>query len=130
MFTLAQIEHAHDKVRSGSDFPGYIQEIKKLGATAFETWVSDSHTEYFGKGNFHIKSPPKYKDLPIAENSDKEKFATKLRIHQQGETDYLTFCRHCAVAGVEKWVVSLEQMTCTYYDRAGNTILVETIPSL
>lgn len=39
MFTVEQIEQAHGKVKSGADFPKYIQEIKALGVTSFETWV-------------------------------------------------------------------------------------------
>lgn len=31
MFTVEQIEEAHSKVKSGTDFPNYIQEIKNLG---------------------------------------------------------------------------------------------------
>jgi uncharacterized protein YbcV (DUF1398 family) len=45
-----------------------------------------------------------------------------------GKTDYLTFCNDCAKSGIEKWIVRLEEMTCTYYDKAGNDILVEKIP--
>jgi uncharacterized protein YbcV (DUF1398 family) len=29
---------------------------------------------------------------------------------------------------LEKWFVSLDEMTCTYYDKAGNKILVEKVP--
>ena len=129
MFTVEQIELAHSKIKSGAEFPKYIQEIKKMGVTAFKTWVSDSHTEYFGKSGFQTKSKPKYKDLIIANSSDKEKFIHYLKIHQQGETDYFTFCKHCAETGIEKWLVSLDKMTCTYYDKAENEILVEIIPN-
>jgi uncharacterized protein YbcV (DUF1398 family) len=30
--------------------------------------------------------------------------------------------------GVEKWFVGLDKMTCIYYDKIGNEILVEQIP--
>ncbi len=129
MFTVIEIELAHKKVKSGADFPKYIQEIKQLGVIAFETWVLDSHTEYFGKNDFQTKSQPKYADLIIDDKSNKEKFSHYLKIHQQGETDYYTFCTHCAETGIEKWFVSLEKMTCTYYDKIGNEILVETLPA-
>ena len=52
MFTVEQIKEAHSKVKSGADFPKYIQDIKQLGVTAFKTWVVDSQTEYFGKNHF------------------------------------------------------------------------------
>jgi uncharacterized protein YbcV (DUF1398 family) len=128
MFTIEQIEQAHSKVKSGADFPKYIQEIKQLGVTAFETWVFDSHTEYFGKNDFQTKSKPKYDVLTISETSNKKTFSAYLKMHQQGKTDYYTFCCHCAETGIKKWYVSLNDMTCTYYDKADNKILVEKIP--
>jgi hypothetical protein len=33
MFAVEQIKTAHSKVKSGADFPAYIQDIKKLGVT-------------------------------------------------------------------------------------------------
>ena len=128
MFTVQEIEKAHEKVKSGADFPKYIQEIKQIGVTSFETWVTDSHTEYFGENNYQTKSLPQYENLTIADSSNREKFCRYLKIHQQGETDYFTFCRHCAETGIEKWFVCLDKMTCTYYDKANNKILVEQIP--
>lgn len=129
MFTVEQIEQAHDKVKSGADFPKYIQEIKTLGVVTFETWVTDSHTEYFGLDNYRTDSNSQYDTLTISEVTDKEKFSQYLKIHQQGETDYYTFCTHCAETGIEKWIVSLEKRTCIYVDKAGNEILAEKIPA-
>jgi uncharacterized protein YbcV (DUF1398 family) len=128
MFTVEQIKAAHSKVKSGADFPEYIREIKALGVRAYETWVKDSHTEYFGENEYHTSSSPMYEEKVIANSIDKIKFKDYLKIHQQGETGYLTFCRHCAETGILKWFVSLDKMTCTYYDKAEKEILVEKIP--
>jgi uncharacterized protein YbcV (DUF1398 family) len=130
MFTVEQIELAHSKVKSGAEFPKYIQEIKEIGVEAFETWVFDSHTNYFGTNDFQTKSKPKYEELSIALNSDKDKFSQYLKRHQKGETDYFTFCNHCAETGIEKWIVDLDRMTCVYYDKAENEILVEIVPTM
>lgn len=130
MFTIEQIEWAHSKVKSGADFPKYIKEIKELGVTSFETWVCDSHTNYFGKNGFQINSQPKYEEITIANKSNKEQFQHYLQIHQKGETDYFTFCNHCAETGVEKWIVDLIKMTCTYYDKAENKIVIEKVPTI
>lgn len=129
MFTVEQIELAHSKIKSGAEFPKYIQDIKKIGVIVFETWVADSHTIYFGKNEYQVKSKPKYENMPIAKKSDKDKFNQYLKIHQKGETDYFTFCKYCAETGIEKWIVNLDKMTCTYYDRADKVILVETVPT-
>lgn len=128
MFTVAQIEKAHEKVKSGADFPKYIREIKEMGVLGFETWVSDSHTEYFGANNYKTLSQPQYDDLTISEITNKENFVSKLKAHQNGQTDYATFCNDCAETGIEKWLVDLKKMTCTYFDKAGEEILVEQIP--
>lgn len=130
MFTVEDIELAHSKIKSGADFPKYIQEIKKMGVIEFETWVSDSHTNYFGKDEFQTSSKPTYETLSIANKSDKDQFSHYLKIHQKGETDYFTFCKHCAQTGIEKWIANLSKMTCVYYDVAGNEILIEKVPSL
>ena len=129
MFTVQQIEEAHKKVQSGADFPKYIQEIKGFGVQSFVTFVKDSHTEYFGDNDFTTGSKPKYDDLEIAETTDSEKFKVQLKAHQQGKTDYFTFCKDCAETGIEKWIVDLNKMTCIYYDKSGNEILVEEIPN-
>lgn len=128
MFTVEQIESAHEKVKSGADFPKYIQEIKQMGVTLFETWVKDSHTNYFGLNNFQTQSLAQYDALTIADQVHAEKFSQYLKSHQQGATDYFTFCRHCAETGIEKWVICLDKMTCTYYDKEGNQVLTELIP--
>ncbi len=128
MFTLDQIKAAHSKVKSGKDFPTYIAEIKQLGVLSYTTYVVDSHTEYSGAGNFRISSDAKYDALIISDKSSSEQFLNDLKTHQQGKTDYFTFCKDCAKSGVEKWVADLSNMTCTYFDKTGNEVLVEKIP--
>lgn len=129
MFTLAQIHAAHAKVKSGADFPVYVQELIQLGVSHYENFVSDGHAQYFGQGDYTIASSAKYSALEIASEVNLPQFQAALKAHQQGQSDYLTFCGYCAELGVEKWQVSMEKMTCTYFDRAGNEVLVEEIPA-
>lgn len=128
-FTLMQIENAYKKVKTGADFPKYIQEIKDIGVLSFTTLVRNSSTIYNGMNNFQTASEPKYEDLIISEKSNTEKFISQLKAHQMGQTDYFTFCNDCAANGIEKWIVRLDEMTCTYYDKNQNEILIEQIPS-
>jgi uncharacterized protein YbcV (DUF1398 family) len=128
MFTVEQIKAAHSKVKSGADFPEYIQDIKKLGVTFYETYVKDGHTDYYGANGYKTTAPAKYTELKVAENANSSQFKVDLKEHQQGKTDYLTFITMCATFGIEKWAVCMDKMTCTYYDNAGNKILVEEIP--
>ncbi len=128
MFSIDQIKEAHSKVKSGADFPAYIQEIKALGVTFYETYVSDGHTTYWGINDYQTSTSPKYGPLTVATQTQQESFQIQLKEHQQGKTDYMTFVEMCAQTGIEKWAVCIEKMTCTYFDRAGNAILVEQIP--
>jgi len=130
MFTLEQIKAAHSKVKSGADFPAYIKDIKQLGVTGYETYVSDGHTDYHGENDFKASTVAKYEALSIAEKTNAEQFKMNLKAHQQGQTNYPTFCSDCASSGIEKWIVSMKKMTCTYYDRSGQEILVEIVPTL
>lgn len=128
MFTVEQIKVAHNKVKSGADFPAYIQEIKALGVTHYEAYVTDGHIDYHGANEYTANVPARYDPLVIADTHNSGQFKAGLVAHQQGKTDFLTFINMCATFGIEKWAIRLDKMTCTYYDKAGNEILVEKIP--
>lgn len=129
MFTLLQIKDAHSKVKSGADFPPYIQELIKLGIIRYKTYVSDGHTQFEGNNNFKLQSDAKYPVKIISEKSNKEQFAKDLKDHQQGKNDYPTFCTLSAQHGVDHWIVDMGKMTCTYYDKSGSKVLEEKIPA-
>ena len=128
MFTVEQIKAAHSKVKSGADFPAYVKEIKALGVTHYEAYVTDGHIDYHGINNQTVKVPEKYESLAIANLVREKEFKAELLEHQHGKTDFLTFIKRCASFGVEKWKISMNEMTCTYFDKSGNKILVEKIP--
>lgn len=130
MFTIEQIKTAHSKVKSGADFPVYIQEIKTLGVTAYEHFVSDGHIQYYGANDFVLSAEAKWAPINVSDLSSTEKLKQALVIHQQGETNYPTFCKQSAEAGVEKWIVDITKMICTYYDKANHQMIVETVPRL
>jgi uncharacterized protein YbcV (DUF1398 family) len=130
MFTIQQIHEAHSKVKSGADFPKYMQDIIALGVTSFETFVFDNHTNYYGSNDFQTSSIGFSETLVIANESNVEQFKSDLKAHQQGKTDYMTFLNDCAKSGVEKWIVVMDKMTCSYYDLGGNEMVVEVIPSV
>lgn len=127
MFTAEQIQQAHSKVRSGADFPDYISAIKAMGVTHYETYVENGRINYHDGSGHSVSIPPKYPPLSVARAADIPRFTAELRAHQQGKTNFLEFIQMCAEAGIEKWHVSTIEMTCIYYDSAGNEVLVEQI---
>lgn len=128
MFTLQAIKDAHSKVKSGADFPTYVQELIVLGITKYDTYVRDGHAVYFGNEDFQLQSVATYKPMRVANISDKERFKHYLKNHQRGQTDYAAFCNDAAATGVEKWTVDMNNMTCIYYDKSNNIMGEEQIP--
>lgn len=128
MFTEQQLKEAHSKVKTGADFPKYVNEIKQLGLLRYEFWVDNGRIIYYGDNRHTVKCAPKYPQIQIAENSSPEQLRHTITIHQQGLTDFLTFCKEAAAAGVEKWAIDTQRMLCTYYDSAGNEMVAEPIP--
>lgn len=128
MFTIAQIKEAHDKVKSGADFPKYIQDLINLGVIGYDTFVADGHVEYFGADNYRTTATETYATLAVATSANKERFIEFLVMHQEGQTDYLTFCKQAAQCGIAQWTVNIVEKTCTYFDNNQNSILIEKIP--
>lgn len=128
MFTVEQIKTAHSKVKSGADFPSYIREIKAMGVTHYETYVADGHINYHGANHHTAQIAAKYAPMAIADKANLELFKNQLLAHQQGQTDFLTFIKMCAAAGIEKWEICMNKMTCTYFDKSGNEVVIEQIP--
>ncbi len=53
-----------------------------------------------------------------------------ISIHQQGKTDFSTFCEQVAAAGVKQWVIDTERMLCIYEDIDGKEMVAESIPDV
>lgn len=130
MFTEQQLKAAHSKVKSGADFPAYVNEIKGLGLLRYEFWVDNGRTIYYGNNNHVVSTESRYLQQDISSQSSVDELKHIIAIHQQGQTDFLTFCRQVADAGVEKWVIDTLLMTCTYYDLSGNEMVAEPIPQI
>lgn len=130
MFTEQQLKAAHSKVKTGADFPKYIDEIKQLGLLRYEFWVDNGRVIYYGNNGHTVTSDSKYPQMKIAGNSLPGQLKHTITIHQQGLTDFMTFCGDAAAAGVEKWVIDTQRMLCIYYDSAGNEMVAEPIPQI
>ena len=128
MFTIEQINKAFGKVKSGADFPQFVQDLKAVGVTHYDNFVSDGRTKYYGINDFTLDGESKYPKMEVNNKSSAGKLKHAITIHQQGQTDYPTFCQQASEAGVEKWTTHMIEMTVTYLDKEGNELAVEPIP--
>lgn len=128
MFSLHQIKDASGKLKTGADFPAYVQDLLKIGVTEYVTFVTDGHTVFFGEEDFSIQSEDNFEPVEVAEETNREKFVQGLIEHQQGRLDFPGFCHLAAASGVARWMVDTNAKTCTYFNTAGEIVLSEHIP--
>ena len=128
MFTIEQIHEAFRKVKSGADFPQFVQDLKNIGVTHYDNYVSDGRTKYYGKDDFTLDGESKYPEMKVNDISSSDNLKHAISIHQQGQTDYPSFCKQAADAGVEKWTTHMIEMTVTYLDKKGEKLTIEAIP--
>ena len=92
MFTLEQINDVHDRLGNAETLSQYLKALKNIGVDYYDSFITDGHSEYFGKGGHKVISPPVHEKLPIAETSgllDKyyKKFASN---HARNLDDFIT----------------------------------------
>jgi len=130
MFTLQQIKAAHAKVESGADFPRYIQEIKALGLIKYTFSVVDGSVSYSGESGQYLVASGIYDPKTIQLIPRPDELRKDIVTHQQGKSDFMTFCCQAAAAGVRQWVIDTQRMLCIYEDIHGREIVTETIPEV
>ncbi len=128
MFTEQMITEAHAKMKSGADYPAYVAELKAMGIIRYDFMADTGMNVYYGNDQ-RVEVAPKYASLPVADVASPAKLRHTIEIHQQGQTDFMTFCLQATASGVQKWVSDLEEMAVIYMDKGGNEILREPIPT-
>ena len=104
MFTLEQIKAAHSKVKTGADFPAYIQDMKKLGLASYEHYVSDGHIDYNGSSDFILSAPPKWNAVAIGPKGQKTQ--RTFRFTERGMPECLVKLAPPPISGVQASPVS------------------------
>ena len=127
-FSLETIQQAQ-QMYTGPDFPKLIREFKKIGMVSntydlqagLITYVSNSGA------SIEVSAPALKSEIG---QSDGQSAIAALKRNQTGASDFPTFCRDIAKAGIYKWVSDLVQMTCSYYDINEAVLIQETIPAV
>jgi uncharacterized protein YbcV (DUF1398 family) len=127
VFTIEHINNLHARLGSAKTLAEYVRALKALGIERYDSYLADGHSEYFGQGGYTVVSPPEHEVFPVAETGEREMFLQHLRLHERRETTYLEMSRGLAQSGIKKWTVNTGGMTMTFYDKAGNEMLVEQI---
>ena len=127
MFTLEQINAVHDRLGNAETLLEYVRALYALGVKTYDSYLTDGHSEYFGKDGHKVVSPPAHDKFTIAEKSNRDSFLKHLSLHEQGKTTYVEMSQGLAESGIEKWTVDTSSATMIFYDKAGSEMLVEQI---
>ncbi|MEY4480158.1 MAG: hypothetical protein RLZZ267_836 [Bacillota bacterium] len=128
-FSLDNIKDAHATF-TGVDFPKLIQVFKQMDMVTNTFNLQSGKVTYVHRAGEQIEVQARAVDEPINATSSSDEAKDILYRHQAGETDFPTFCREIAGAGVYKWVSNMDEMTCSYYDLNDNHVIVEAIPGV
>ena len=129
MFSTEGFRIAKAKVKDRAGFPDYVEYLKGLGISYYESFLEYGEAHYYSKNGFKSSIGRRYVGIQVAETSDSKQFLVHLKEFDEAKFDYLTFCNHCANCGVYKWIVSIDDMTTTYYNKMGEVVYKENIPA-
>lgn len=127
MFTLSQINDIHDRFGKQTTLLDYLHALHAIGVVKYDSFLTDGHSEYYGKDNHKVVFPPVHETLSISGSTNRDAFLNHLSLHEDGKTSYTEMSKGLADSGIEKWTFDTNHMTIAYYDVSGNEMLVEKI---
>lgn len=127
MFTIEQINDLHDRLGDMETVPEYLRALRAIGVDRFDSYLRDGHSEYFDREGQCVVSGAAHELLTIADVADQDKVVEHLGRHQRGEIDYVEMSKGLAANGVDKWTMDTDNLTVTYLDKQGNSVLIETL---
>lgn len=126
-FKLSAIQKAHQQF-TGVDFPKLFKAFKDMGMTYNIVNIQDGTATYVHQSEDDIVTSSVKSNHPVAPSSNQSIVQDVLTRHQQGQTDFETFCDEMAQAGIYKWHIDIQAGTCTYIDLQEQAIISELIP--
>ncbi|MCG6473449.1 hypothetical protein ATC81_01275 [Staphylococcus aureus] len=126
-FKLSAIQQAHQQF-TGVDFPKLFKAFKDMGMTYNIVNIQDGTATYVHQSEDDIVTSSVKSNHPVAPSSKQSIVQDVLTRHQQGQTDFETFCDEMAQAGIYKWHIDIQAGTCTYIDLQEQAIISELIP--
>lgn len=126
-FSLESIHRAQN-LFTGPDFPKLVREYRKMGIVTNIYNIEIGLVIYENKNGKQIKDSGIKVNFEIIPSAVYIDALLSLQKNQKGESDFLSFCNEIGKAGIYKWVVNLENMTCNYYDKKETIVISENVP--
>jgi uncharacterized protein YbcV (DUF1398 family) len=108
-------------------YPRLFDALKAAGVRYYITDVTHFEIKYFGDDATSIEKGPEGFTAEAGE-FDQEKVVEAIRRTQRKETDYLTFLKEIAAAGITRYRVDMQERTVTYLGQDPKNKYVEEVP--
>lgn len=109
------IKQAFSVAGTGKEFPMVVHLLKNAGVKSYDFILEQGISIFYGEDGSVVANPPRFEQqLHIAETFNTELLQASLKVHQQGETDFMTFVHQAAEAGCVKWITDMKKMTVIY----------------
>ena len=125
-FTLEDIDLAHRGVTSAT-VRQYLATLHDLGIVSYTTHISDGHSEYFAGNGDSLCSAAVHERYDVSDQADRDAARQAIEAHQLKQTDYFTFSRQLAAAGVGFWIMDTVRMTCTFCSKADDRLIEDDV---
>ena len=131
MATLSEALIRDIEARSaGQSYPVYVKNMKAVGICRYEVLVRSHDRTFYITDGEQLKIPGHSATLTCAERFNLAKTKEAVRRTQQGLTDYSTFLKEIAEAGVHTYVADLEEMQIIYKGLHAGEKYAEKIPEV
>ncbi len=127
MFTIEEIENLHLASEKGMDFIEFLNKLKEMNVEYYDFYVSDGRYKYTHIDGDSIETKPLYEKKEISTVSNVGMLKQSVKVHQNGDTDFLTFCRQASESGVMIWRVEITNLRVTYLGHDFGELLVENM---
>jgi uncharacterized protein YbcV (DUF1398 family) len=108
-------------------YPQLFEALKKAGVSSYETNVAIHSIHYYGVDGDFIQEIPS-EVLSISKEFNQEALIKAIRRSQAKETDYQTFLKEIAQAGVPHYKVNMQERTVSYFGCDPTRKYVEKVP--
>lgn len=117
-----------DQARAAAkNYPDLVQKLKAVGVTGYVFEVASQVSIYrYADETFLVESHAGKRNLSINPEFDAEKTKQAIIKNQQGLTDFPTFLKETADAGIKVYDADFEAMVVSYFGT--RNVHVEVIP--
>ncbi|NTY59114.1 DUF1398 family protein [Mycolicibacterium sphagni] len=107
-------------------FPYLAESLRRAGVRTNTWWLPAMQSRYETElGPVVIQDTPLFQGMAEVPPFDSAGLVAALRADQAGQTTFPQFAEAAWRAGVVRWVVALDDRTCTYFGRDDETYVEE-----